>query len=350
MPAGLERVDAVENDLSLWHSEHFKDHIPTADISAVSNILASSLEGALSSTLTRHLEWSHFFAALIPVQFHPLGAWKMREQLFLGSVVYQACVGVAAVGYIPYSSHILSQNWNVGCKYVVAEGLRLIKLSIRFIVSPGSFQALDLPEDRVVFSAHVQLEEGTINMSDTSWLSQANDQDTDTYRHLLHREGTSKTACAFVRSFGFGREGSRVRLQFPESDQVYWSLDPSGNTRLTQDECDSIGLPRLRFLFLPTARFWHEYHYNAIREFYEGKGFDPYNHEVTRLLGLPLAEMESNIILGLIYRPTERLKTIRFERSNRIIHGHASGEKAGGTRSGPNAQTDAGRTIKQTTR
>jgi hypothetical protein len=61
-----------------------------------------------------------------------------------------------------------------------------------------------------------------------------------------------------------------------------------------QDFSDTIGLPRLQFLFVPIARFWHEYHYNAIREFFEAKGFDPYSNEVTRLLGLSLAEMESN--------------------------------------------------------
>ncbi|KAJ7881981.1 hypothetical protein B0H14DRAFT_2178064, partial [Mycena olivaceomarginata] len=67
----------------------------------------------------------------------------------------------------------------------------------------------------------------------------------------------------------------------------YWSLDPTGNTQMTPDECDSLGLPRLKFLFLPRARFWHEYHCDAIREFFEAKGFDPESRDVTRLLGLP---------------------------------------------------------------
>jgi len=63
---------------------------------------------------------------------------------------------------------------------------------------------------------------------------------------------------------------------------------------MTQDECDLIGLPRWKFDFVPTINAWHEYHYNAIREFSETRGFDPYSNDATRLLGLSLAEIESN--------------------------------------------------------
>jgi hypothetical protein len=63
---------------------------------------------------------------------------------------------------------------------------------------------------------------------------------------------------------------------------------------MTRDECDLI-VPRLRFLFLPTERFWHEYQYNSIRELFEAKGFDVGSQDFTRLLGLPLTEAESNI-------------------------------------------------------
>ncbi|KAJ7349926.1 hypothetical protein DFH08DRAFT_997326, partial [Mycena albidolilacea] len=72
-----------------------------------------------------------------------------------------------------------------------------------------------------------------------------------------------------------------------DSDQVYWSLEPAGNTRMTEEECDSIGLPRLEFIFLPRANFWHEYHYHAIHEFFEAKGINPYSDCVAQLLGLP---------------------------------------------------------------
>jgi hypothetical protein len=47
----------------------------------------------------------------------------------------------------------------------------------------------------------------------------------------------------FVRPIGMKYAGTRIALDFPESDHFYWSLDPMGNTRMTQDECDSLGLP-----------------------------------------------------------------------------------------------------------
>lgn len=115
------------------------------------------------------------------------------------------------------------------------------------------------------------------------------------FRHLLRPEGTLRTAHLFPCSIRIRHQGQRIGVEFPGSDQFYWSLDPSGNTRMTQDECDSTGLPRLTFHFLPVANFWHEYHYGAIRDFLEAKGFDPYRDDVSRLLGLPLAEIESEI-------------------------------------------------------
>jgi hypothetical protein len=64
---------------------------------------------------------------------------------------------------------------------------------------------------------------------------------------------------------------------------------------MTLDECDSIGLSRWKFVFLPVVKAWHEYHYNAICESTETRGFDPYSNDTTRQLGLPLAETESYI-------------------------------------------------------
>ncbi|KAJ7440886.1 hypothetical protein FB451DRAFT_988636, partial [Mycena latifolia] len=75
------------------------------------------------------------------------------------------------------------------------------------------------------------------------------------------------------------------------SDHFYWSVDPLGTTRLSQDECDFLGIPRLTFEFVLGASFWQEYHYSAIRSLSLAKGFDPYSTDVTRLLGLPLIEM-----------------------------------------------------------
>jgi hypothetical protein len=115
------------------------------------------------------------------------------------------------------------------------------------------------------------------------------------FQHVLRSEGTLAQAHIFLCPISVRHEGLRIGLEFPESDYFYWSLDSAGNSRMTLAECDSIGLPRLGFRFLATTKFWHEYHYNAVREFSEARGFNPHSSEVARLLGLPLVEIESEI-------------------------------------------------------
>ncbi|KAJ7703546.1 hypothetical protein B0H17DRAFT_1127177 [Mycena rosella] len=114
-------------------------------------------------------------------------------------------------------------------------------------------------------------------------------------QHFLRAEGTLRQTYILLCPMNIRQQDSRIGPKFPQSEQFHCSLDLSVNIKMTQDECDSIGLPRLRFPFFPTARFWHECHYNAIGEFAQAKDFDPYHNDLTRLLGLPLAEVEPGI-------------------------------------------------------
>ncbi|KAJ7694266.1 hypothetical protein B0H14DRAFT_3044194 [Mycena olivaceomarginata] len=237
----------------------------------VSNILtASPPDAALSRTLARNIDWKHLFATLIPVRFSGKIPWKMRTQLFLGSVIAHRCDGFIPVAYIPNS----------------------------FTFLPGSFKAEEQPERDILLSCSITLEEDAVSALNMSWLSQGefcrlgstNPYSTGVVDKLwCALIGTLQEAHLFVRSVSVKHHGPRIGLDSAESDHFYWSLDPTGNTRMTPDECDSLGLPRLK------ARFWHEYHCDAIREFFEAKGFDPESRDVTRLLGLPLAETEPNI-------------------------------------------------------
>jgi hypothetical protein len=115
-------------------------------------------------------------------------------------------------------------------------------------------------------------------------------------RHQLRPEGTLREAHIFPCPIDVRHRGVRTGLEFPHTDHWYWSLEPSGISTMTLEESDSIGLPRWKFYFLPILNTWREYHYNAIREFSEARGLDPYSNDVARLLGSPfkLAEMESN--------------------------------------------------------
>ncbi|KAJ7744123.1 hypothetical protein B0H16DRAFT_1463346 [Mycena metata] len=76
--------------------------------------------------------------------------------------------------------------------------------------------------------------------------------------------GISQEVHLFTCPVSLCHHGTRVSLELADSDRVYWSLDPAGGTRLSQDQADAIGLPRLKVQFFPMANFWHEYHYNAV--------------------------------------------------------------------------------------
>jgi hypothetical protein len=99
-------------------------------------------------------------------------------------------------------------------------------------------------------------------------------------------------------------EGLRVRASFDynPANSFYWSLDPAGTTRLSTEESDALGIPRLRFLLLVGGNFWHEYHYSAIRDFLRAKGVDAYSHDLPHLLGLPLVEKEPFGLWSFLHR------------------------------------------------
>lgn len=111
------------------------------------------------------------------------------------------------------------------------------------------------------------------------------------FAHTEHPEGTTQEVHLAVSPIRVKYRGSRAGVEYPQSDHFYWSSDAAGTTRLSTEECDSLGIPRLLFSFLRGASCWYPYHYGAIREFIRGKGFDPYSYDVTRFLGFPMADM-----------------------------------------------------------
>ncbi|KAJ7671986.1 hypothetical protein B0H14DRAFT_3070086 [Mycena olivaceomarginata] len=274
---GLENeyaVEMIEHDLSLWHTEMFPHHHAAEDTGTVPKSLS----------ILRYA--NHLFAALIPIRFPKPTPWKMRKELFLGSVITQRCAEFLPIAYIPNSSQSQIEKWDLMPVPSVYSNPRVDNASNRFTILPGSFKALELPRNHILLSSSIKLEDEIVNLVNTSWLSQANrcidkimpDRE-QRYRcgmvemlecivmvdlechHLLRPEGTLHEAHIFVCAVSVRHDGLRIGIEFPDSDQVYWSLDPAGNTRMTEEERDSMGLPRLEFIFLPRANFWHEYHY-----------------------------------------------------------------------------------------
>jgi hypothetical protein len=112
------------------------------------------------------------------------------------------------------------------------------------------------------------------------------------FDHILHLDGTEEEIHLFACPIDISDRESRLCLEFPESTPFFWALDEGGIKRLSQEECDKLGIPRLRFYHKPAATFWQPYHYSAIRQFHAARGVNPYGDEVTRDLGLLLVETE----------------------------------------------------------
>ncbi|KAJ7215541.1 hypothetical protein GGX14DRAFT_443045 [Mycena pura] len=318
-------VQDREYYLSEWHTERFQhQNIAPETFSTVANVLIATSNLTLT-TLASHIDWAHCLTALLPFRFNSITAYVMQTKLFLGSVV--TTIGssndLVPVAYIPNSSRIRIPHW------VLQQCPNVLPFSggdghqERFCFPSGTFKASEIPEICTgcpYLESSIELDSFNENLVSTSWLSQANfcisgtsfqDRERNTYgtidtlnciiivdtesRHQLRREGTLREAYLFPCPIRVRYHARRIGLEFPHADQWYWSLDPSGVTKMTVEECDSVGLPRWKFFFLPTVNAWHEYHYNAIREFSETRGFHPYSNDVTRQLGLALAETESYI-------------------------------------------------------
>jgi hypothetical protein len=91
------------------------------------------------------------------------------------------------------------------------------------------------------------------------------------------------------------RYGKGVEAEFIEciADQpiYYWSLDPSGVEPLTEEEAEQLGFPFFQLEMGATGKYWDGHIYGGLRQFYEGKGFDPYSQDVAGELGLLLLQI-----------------------------------------------------------
>ncbi|KAJ7443469.1 hypothetical protein FB451DRAFT_1413677 [Mycena latifolia] len=75
---------------------------------------------------------------------------------------------------------------------------------------------------------------------------------------------------------------------------AYWSLDPSGVERLGMEEAAQLGFPAFKFTMIVHACSWDESVYAGIRQFHQGKGFDPDSLDVARELGCQLCQLSAD--------------------------------------------------------
>ncbi|KAK7035603.1 hypothetical protein R3P38DRAFT_601831 [Favolaschia claudopus] len=143
------------------------------------------------------------------------------------------------------------------------------------------------------------------------WLSQAN--------HVLNRLGVFPNAdnSALLRSICFAVEldpqsatptdwhslDAFLFLCPPQSFQVgpvsfkcpenvgYWSLDPSGVDRLSAEQAVELGFPTITISVKGLHLAWSATVYAGLRQFHQGKGFDPDSQDLARHLGVPLYQL-----------------------------------------------------------
>ncbi|KAJ6464444.1 hypothetical protein C8R45DRAFT_499814 [Mycena sanguinolenta] len=86
---------------------------------------------------------------------------------------------------------------------------------------------------------------------------------------------------------------------------AYWSLDPSGGVRLSTENAESLGFPRIHIETEMRGYSWDNSVYEGLRRFHRGKGFDPDGQDVARRLGYPLLELSTEEVAPLAYRDVD---------------------------------------------
>ncbi|KAF7347102.1 hypothetical protein MVEN_01464300 [Mycena venus] len=329
---GLElewEVDKIERIASYWHSPSLNHRAEQDSLKKISTIITSESAESPARKLSANLNWEHFFTVLTPIRMMWTGPWRSEEQFFLGSVIRRPPHSSSgsplpsSLAYIPNECEVRFKEWT----------LRLPPRSpIEHLCKPGNdshwqqftfprgtFKSAEAWENLFPLSTYIQFANAATDMLNVSWLAQANACFGPTisdgkhkqlygvidtlgyaiwhdpaFQHILHPEGIAQEVSLFVAPLVIKFEGSRVRVDPPQADGLYWSLDPMGNTRLSLEQSDLLRIPRVRHCFFQAANYWREYHYGAIRDFAQAKGFDPYAFDLTHSLRFPLAEMESS--------------------------------------------------------
>ncbi|KAF7337229.1 hypothetical protein MSAN_02275300 [Mycena sanguinolenta] len=117
---------------------------------------------------------------------------------------------------------------------------------------------------------------------------------------IAHKRHIDAEGYLFVcppRDFRTGNEVQRNLYQWPDCP-AYWSLDPSGTTRLRTDEARILGFPTIHIETVVLGRSWDCSVYKGLRRFYKGKGFNPDSREVAKRLGYPLYKVLRDVDSG----------------------------------------------------
>jgi hypothetical protein len=81
-----------------------------------------------------------------------------------------------------------------------------------------------------------------------------------------------------------------ISIQVPQTkDAYYWAFDPSGITRLSDEDAKEIGVPQVLLDTRITGNTWTQQDYEIMDEIQIAQGFNPDTTELANTLGYPLA-------------------------------------------------------------
>jgi hypothetical protein len=104
---------------------------------------------------------------------------------------------------------------------------------------------------------------------------------------LLEAGDTLPPGYLFLCPFADLLSDSPASLKLPDCP-AYWSLDPHGLGRLSNETAQTLGFPAMVVSMDVHAVSWDTRVYAGIRQFHQARGFDPHSQEVAAALGYPL--------------------------------------------------------------
>lgn len=108
-----------------------------------------------------------------------------------------------------------------------------------------------------------------------------------------------------------GLECGPFSFQWPECP-AYWSLDPSGVERLSTQDAENLGFPVIQWTTSITGNSWDAAVYASLRQFHQGKGFNPIGEDVARHLGEPLFQCSPELETSFEYGRSSVFNRLRF--------------------------------------
>ncbi|KAJ7436333.1 hypothetical protein FB451DRAFT_1307514 [Mycena latifolia] len=322
---GSSALDPVDKPVHMWYSGYYRFHHPDG---FVVPLVGTCPYPHLRETLIQRLGFKEFYHTLIApwgsTEAIPFGS---QGHYHLGSILedldknHSSGRPLPPLGFVPHSFKVRIDDWSTESQRKFD---RTDKLNVeprtswkRITFAPGSFNQ-GLNPGRTSLVASIKLDPPQVRILHEAWLSQANTIlpgkrgnegnrfgvidmisyqllfDTG-FKHVLRNHGTTVESHLFLCPLHLRTNDTRFSLGLAEAGHYYWSMDPTGTTRLSPEDSDTLGLPRFRFEFRAWGTFWELYHYNAVREFHQAKGFDPDSLDVTQLLGLPVVHTEDEI-------------------------------------------------------